>query len=150
MVYWFIGQPGSGKTTMAQMLSKHLIYLGAKPIFLDGDDLRKMSSGGYGPETFTKEYRIEQTRFLQKLVKHLHDQGFVVIVSTVNPYKDVREEFKTLMAYDITEVYVYTRGFRIRQEKWVENFEEPTGNCVMLDTTGLQPFESFEKLWDSL
>ena len=36
MIYWFTGQPGSGKTTLAVELIKHL----DNPIHVDGDNLR--------------------------------------------------------------------------------------------------------------
>ena len=37
MIYWFTGQPGSGKTTMANWMEAHLIH---KVITIDGDDIR--------------------------------------------------------------------------------------------------------------
>ena len=36
MIYWFTGQPGAGKTTLALELIKHL----SNPIHIDGDNLR--------------------------------------------------------------------------------------------------------------
>ena len=36
MIYWFTGQPGAGKTTLALELIKHL----DNPIHIDGDNLR--------------------------------------------------------------------------------------------------------------
>ena len=36
MIYWFTGQPGAGKTTLAVELIKHL----DNPIHIDGDNLK--------------------------------------------------------------------------------------------------------------
>ena len=38
MIYWFTGQPGSGKTTLAQKLYHHSLTLPDEVIHLDGDD----------------------------------------------------------------------------------------------------------------
>ena len=124
MIYWFIGQPGCGKTTLAKRLKKYFELQNRPAIHLDGDDLRKIYGNAYGKECFTKEYRLEWTRILQRFTAHLADQGVTVIVSTVNPYKEVREEFKQSRK-DVKEIYVFCEG-RVRQEYWVQDYEPPT------------------------
>ena len=39
MIYWFTGQPGHGKTTLAKALITHLQGQGVEPFHVDGDDL---------------------------------------------------------------------------------------------------------------
>ena len=39
MIYWFTGQPGAGKTTLADWLATHYH---TKAIKIDGDDIRKI------------------------------------------------------------------------------------------------------------
>jgi adenylylsulfate kinase len=151
MIYWFIGQPGSGKTTLAKRLKKYFNLIGKASIHLDGDDLRKIFGNAYATGNFTKAYRLEHTMALQRMVAHLADQGVNVIVSTVNPYRDIREEFKKSRK-DITEIYVFCEG-RVRQEYWVKDYEPPTiidAQCKWINTTGKTEEESFEWLCDAL
>jgi adenylylsulfate kinase len=147
MIYWYIGQPGCGKTTLAKLHQKYFYDGGSRVIHLDGDDLRKIFSTSYkDKENFTKEYRIEQTRILQKMVAYIADQGFNIIISTVNPYREVREEFKKSRK-DVKEIYVTTSDVRGRESYWVKDFEEPLDNFTSAVTgNGKTPFEVLQNL----
>lgn len=105
MIYWFIGQPCTGKSTLAKLFKQRrekVIHC----VSFDGDDLRNIFGGTYSKEHFTKEYRIEQTRCLQRLVEYIESQGYCVIISTVNPYRAVREELKSRNK-EVQEIYVW-------------------------------------------
>lgn len=134
MIYWFIGQPGCGKTTLARRLKKHFDSKGVPALHLDDDDLRKLY-GAYSKEHFTKEYRIEWNRILQRFTNYFASQGINIIVSTVNPYRDVREEFKASRP-DIREIFVYTDDVRGRENFHVKEFEEPLTNYTAIKTGG--------------
>ena len=151
MIYWLIGQPCSGKTTLANLLAAKL-RVKYRVLHLDGDDLRKIfgNDKGYAPETFTKEYRIEQTRVLQKLVRLVCSQGIVVIVSTVNPYRDVREEFKNDGTGTVVEILVHKTDTRERESFNVADFEIPLSNFISVNTTGKTPEESLKELCQNL
>jgi len=151
MIYWFIGQPGCGKTTLAKRLASELRAKGSAVLHLDGDNLRKIFAVPYDkPENFTKEYRIEQTRALQRFVAHIADQGIDVIVSTVNPYRDVREEFKG-SRNDVVEIHVFTGEIRGREKYHVPDFELPHGRCIEVLTGGTWDEEAaFRRLYASL
>ena len=135
MIYWFIGQPGCGKTTLARRLKMNFDAQNVPAIHLDGDDLRKIFGNAYGKEHFTKDYRIEWTRTLQRFVAHVADQGVNVIVSTVNPYLDVREGFKDSRS-DVKEIYITTDDIRGRESYFVEDFEPPVTNYTAILTGG--------------
>lgn len=125
MIYWFIGQPGCGKTTLARRLKKKFDADGVAAVHFDGDELRKLFGVSYAKKkNFTKKYRIEQTRLLQQLVAHISDQNVHVIVSTVNPYCAVREEFKKSRK-DVKEIHIHTDDIRGRESYFVKDFEPP-------------------------
>jgi len=44
MIYWFTGQPGSGKTTLASALKSALQKRGRPVVHLDGEFLRELVS----------------------------------------------------------------------------------------------------------
>ena len=44
MIYWFTGQPGHGKTTLAKALIAQLKRGGYTPYHIDGDDLRNITN----------------------------------------------------------------------------------------------------------
>ena len=102
MIYWFIGQPECGKTTLAKKLKQVI----PTALYLDGDELRRIFKTNNPVEHFTREWREEQTRILQRFIAHIADQGIIVIIATVNPYRNIREEFKKSRT-DILEIYVH-------------------------------------------
>jgi len=149
MIYWLIGQPGSGKSTLARRLKEKLDSNNTPAIHLDGDDLRKIFEVPYTKENLTKEYRITQTKALQRFVAHIADQGINVVVSTVNPYKDIREEFKNSRK-DIKEIYVTTDEVRGREHFHVKDFEMPKMNYIVIITHGKRKEDDTFEIFCSL
>jgi len=150
MIYWFIGQPGCGKTTLAKRLKSEFESKGSETILhIDGDNLREIFGNSYNKENFTKEYRIQQTEILQRLIGHIADQGITVIVSTVNPYREVRDKFKK-SRFGVKEIYVFTSEVRGRESFHCKEFEEPLENFIPVCTTGITPEESLRILWNSI
>ena len=141
MIYWFIGQPACGKTTLAKMFKPSV----PKCLYMDGDDLRKIFGNAYGPEHFTKEYRQQWTRTLQKFVGYIADQGINVVIATVNPYRDIREEFKSSRK-DVVEIYVHKTDASQREYFNVSDYEEPLTNFISINTTGHTPEQSLQEL----
>jgi adenylylsulfate kinase-like enzyme len=146
MIYWFTGQPGSGKTTIGSKL-KDLLQTEKrnwrKDVFhIDGDDLREL--------TLNKDYseagRIQNIKNAQLLSYFLQNKGCDVVVSLVSPYKNLREEFKAECGDSIVEIYVHTNRKRQREQFKVENYEAPNENFFDLDTTSENSTNSFTRL----
>ena len=136
MIYWFTGQPSSGKTTLANLLKKE------KPgaFRIDGDDMRELFSN----KDYSIKGRVENVGTAQRIAQYLHNQGKDVIVSLVSPYIDQREDFKQLMGKDITEIYVHCNDIRERDHFKSIAYVPPFSNYIDINTTFDSPEESFQ------
>ena len=143
MIYWFTGQPSSGKTTLAKMLENHItdnVY------WIDGDDLRDLTTN----KDYSINGRVNNVNTAQKIAHYLHNQGQHVIVSLVAPYIDQREDFKALMGDQIIEFYVHTSESRERDHFKAIAYTPPLANFVDIDTTHDTEEQSFEKVLDAI
>ena len=144
MIYWFTGQPGHGKTTLAIALIEHLRAEGTEPFHVDGDDLRALTSNA----DYSRAGREANIRRAQIIAHYLQNQGRTVVVSLVAPYRGIREELKAHA--DVTEVYVHTSEQRGREEKHAKDYEPPLANFIEIDTTGRTEEESLQELLSQL
>jgi adenylylsulfate kinase len=144
MIYWFTGQPGHGKTTLALALIEHLRTQGTEPFHVDGDDLRALTANA----DYSRAGREANIRRAQTIAHYLQNQGRTVVVSLVAPYRDIREELKAHA--QVTEVYVHTTERRGREEKHAKDYEPPLANFIAIDTTGRSEEESLKELLDQL
>ncbi len=136
MIYLFIGQPGSGKTTMAKMLQ---MYLGHHMFHIDGDKMRKLF-----PNTdYTKEGRVRNIEKAFDVARYLVSENKSVIISMVAPYRELRETLK--QDCNVKEIYLYTTKKRGRETYFVDDFEEPSENFNSVCTDG-EPRETFREI----
>ena len=140
MIYWFTGQPGHGKTTLAKAMLDHLVSKGIEAFHVDGDDLRALTTNA----DYSRGGRENNIRRAQLLAHYLQSKGHTVVVSLVAPYRDIREELKA--AADVTEVYVHTTETRGREEKHASDYEAPLTNFIDIDTTGKSVEESLQEV----
>jgi adenylylsulfate kinase len=85
MIVLVIGLPGSGKTALAEQLSKR-----TNSVHLNGDDVRSELSSDLG---FSHEDRLEQARRIGSMARILARQGFDVVVDFVCPTNETRLSF---------------------------------------------------------
>ena len=142
MIYWFTGQPGAGKTVLANMLKKEL----PNAFRIDGDEMRDLFTN----KDYTINGRVVNVGTAQKIAHYLHNQGHDVIVSLVAPYIDQREGFKAVLGNNIKEIYVHTTEKRERDHFKAIAYVAPTKNFIDIDTTNDTPEESLKKILDAI
>ena len=144
MIYWFTGQPGHGKTTLAKALIAHLRAQGTEPFHVDGDDLRALTANA----DYSRAGREANIRRAQTIAHYLQNQGRTAVDSLVAPYRDIREELKANA--EVTEVYVHTTEKRGREDRHATDYEAPLENFIDIDTTGRSEEDSLKELLDRL
>ena len=140
MIYWFTGQPGSGKTVLANMLKEKYLPHAYR---IDGDEMRELFTN----KDYSIKGRITNVDAAQKIAHYLHNQGKDVIVSLVSPYLDQREEFKDIMGWQLHEIFVHydlDKGLRGRENYHVSQFQKPDFDYTNIDTTNHTPEESLK------
>ena len=136
MIFWFTGQPGSGKTTLGKALLEKL----GDVFHIDGDDLRGLSAN----VDYSEQGRISNIRTAQSIAMYLDNKGKNVVVSVVAPYKCLREEFKD--RHNVNEIYVHTSEIRGREHFFAEDYEKPEENFLEIDTTDVSVEECILKV----
>ena len=143
MIIWFTGQPGSGKTTLANSIIQRLSKENMKIINLDGDDLRNINKN----KDYSKEGRIKNISTAISIMRFLSNKQYLCVVSIVAPYKFLRDELKD--EFPFLEVYLYTSEIRGREEFFAKDYEIPTDpNTLKINTGDLNIEESTEKVFN--
>ena len=145
MIIWLTGQPGSGKTTLANSLIDNLSKekSNIKIINLDGDDLRKINKN----KDYSKEGRIKNISTAISIMRFLANKGYLCIVSIVAPYKFLRDELKK--EFPFIEVYLHTSEIRGREQYFAKDYEIPTDpKTLRLDTGELSIEECTNQILD--
>tara|TARA_B100001094_G_scaffold73689_1_gene70022 strand:- start:1669 stop:2109 length:441 start_codon:yes stop_codon:yes gene_type:complete len=124
MILWLTGQPGSGKTTLCKEFSEKVIYsqhyLKNKILHIDGDDLRDVLDN----KDYSEKGRRKNIQFAIDMAKVMENKGYLVLVSLVSPYRDMR----------IGEVFYLHSTRDLRKDYHVENYEPPIENFTKINT----------------
>ena len=97
VVLWLTGLSGSGKSTIAMALEKHLLMQGIWVTTLDGDNIRHGLCGDLG---FSPQARSENLRRVGHVAKLFYDAGLVTICSFVSPRLADRRNIRQIFPMD--------------------------------------------------
>ena len=126
MIYWFTGQPGSGKTTLAKAMIEECAD---QCIHIDGDNLREI----FQNFDYTEKGRRKNIQTVLDICRFLDSKNFTIVVSVVAPYREMRESLKK--TNDVTEIYVHTSKIRGREKYFVDTYEPPIKDFIDIDTS---------------
>jgi adenylylsulfate kinase len=145
---WFTGLSGAGKTTIARRVECELRIRQCPVEVLDGDIVRTHLSKGLG---FSKEDRDTNIRRIGFVASLLSRNGVISIVSAISPYRDVREEVRTMTdtfvevyvsaplkvceLRDVKGLYAQARAGKIKQFTGIDDpYEQPLNPEIVCET----------------
>jgi len=106
LTWWLTGQPGAGKTTLANELAERLRQQHLPVCVLDGDVIRKGLSADLG---FGSVARRENIRRVAEMARLLNDAGVYAIAALVSPAREDRSMARAIVGPDrFIEVHVAT------------------------------------------
>jgi adenylylsulfate kinase len=158
---WFTGLSGSGKSTITGILVKELEARGSRIEVLDGDIVRENLSKGLG---FSKEDRDTNIRRIAFVADLLSRNEVPVITAAISPYREIRDEARSMMdgrfieAYvqasveecekrDVKGLYKKARAGEIKEFTGVSDpYEPPEDPELVLDTENQTPEESARQI----
>ena len=163
---WLTGLSASGKSTVANLLERHLVIEGRHTYLLDGDNVRHGLNRDLG---FTEADRVENIRRVAEVSRLMVDAGLIVIVSFISPFQSERDFARSLFEPgDFMEIFVdasveacarrdpkglYAKAMRgeIRNFTGFDSpYEKPERPDLRLDTEKLSPDECVELVVRSL
>ena len=103
-IVWFTGLSGAGKSTIANLVERHLHGLGRHTFVLDGDNIRHGLSKDLG---FTDADRAENVRRVANVARLMAEAGLVVLVALISPTRLERETAREIAGdVDFLEIFV--------------------------------------------
>lgn len=144
MIYSFFGQPESGKTTLGISLYKYLkkVYGWEYQLYMiDGDKLRELITN----KDYSNKGRKENIIAANNIATYLNHNGADVIISMVNPFRDLRASLKKANKNDVKEIYLISDRVN-KLEFHVENFEIPKNPDLTLNTSQLTIQQCLNKI----
>jgi bifunctional enzyme CysN/CysC len=103
---WLTGLSASGKSTIANLLEKHLYAMGQHTYLLDGDNVRHGLNRDLG---FSDADSVENIRRVAEVTRLMIDAGLIVLVSFISPFKAERRMARDLFGTgQFVEVFVDT------------------------------------------
>ena len=139
-VIWMTGLSGSGKTTVAKGVERHLHSQGILNQLLDGDNIRVGISNNL---TFSSEDRAENIRRISEVSKLFMNCGVVTLNCFVSPTIEIRNIAKEIIgAENFIEVYI-NASVATCEGRDVKGLYQKARKGEIKDFTGISaPFEA--------
>jgi len=164
LAVWMTGLSGSGKSTVAKGLERHLHEHGFLTQMLDGDNIRVGINNNLG---FSEEDRTENIRRIAEISKLFVNCGIITLNCFVSPTREMREMAKDIIGADnfievfinasvaecekrdVKGLYAKARQGEIKNFTGVDSpFEDPTSAALEVNTVELSIDESIKKVLD--
>jgi len=130
-IYWFTGQNGVGKTTLANKLK----------------DFLQTQKRNWRKDVFLIDFEHpSQLGEAQIISTFLLENNCDVVVAITDTSKQHRDEFKALVNDRFVELYIHSNRKKSKELAKVSGYEAPTENFFDIDTTSDNPTQSFTKL----
>ncbi|MDH3668926.1 MAG: adenylyl-sulfate kinase [Paracoccaceae bacterium] len=161
-ILWFTGLSGSGKSTIADIVSQKLHALERHTATLDGDNVRHGLNRDLG---FTDVDRVENIRRIAEVSKLMVDAGLIVLTSFISPFRAERQMARSIVETDeFVEIYIDTplaeaerrdakglykkaRAGEIKNFTGIDSpYEPPRRAEIVVDTMRLGPEEAAENI----
>ena len=164
-VLWMYGLSGSGKSTIAAALERHLHEAGRFVMILDGDNFRHGLNSDLG---FSDEDRAENVRRVSEVAKMLAQSGIIVLVSVITPKQKLRDLARSIVGDVFADVYIRAsyetcarrdpKGLyakvaagEIKQFTGKDSgFEEPTKPDLLINTEEVEPDKAVQIILEKL
>ena len=141
-VVWMTGLSGSGKTTIAKGVERHLHSQGILNQLLDGDNIRVGISNNL---TFSSEGRGENIRRISEVSKLFMNCGVVTLNCFVSPTIEIRDIAKEIIGREnFIEVYI-NASVETCESRDIKGLYKKARRGEIKDFTGISsPFEAPE------
>jgi bifunctional enzyme CysN/CysC len=165
-VLWLTGLSGAGKSTIADLVEKHLLAHGRHTMLLDGDNVRHGLNRDLG---FTDVDRVENIRRVGEVAKLMTEAGLIVVCSFISPFQAERQMVRELieptafievfidtpidecMRRDPKGLYAKAKAGRIGNFTGIDSpYEPPAIPELRIDTLALAPEEAAARIIDAL
>lgn len=165
IVLQFTGKSYTGKTTIAKSMARYLGRLGYKIKIIDENDYNTTLNRDLGDTKLEKE---EALRRMFKFANILRTDFDIIIVSAINPYDDLRNEFKEkhnflIIHIDCENETLINRDIHGNINRLIKHdldldgfdvlesdFEKVTNADLVINTSNMSVNDAFEELMNFL
>ena len=144
MIILIMGQPASGKTTLAQEFirikeEERKFFQEPRYINIDGDKWRNITKN----KDYSKEGRLRNLKGAFDMALYLETIEIIPIISMVTPYQELRD-YLSKNSQRLVQIYLEYNVDRGRNDKFALDFEKPIGDILSLNTSKLSIEECIE------
>jgi adenylylsulfate kinase len=144
MIILLMGQPASGKTTLAKELirikdEERKFFQEPQYINVDGDKWREITKN----TDYSKEGRLRNLKGAFDMALYMETLGFIPVISMVTPYQELREYLKS-NSQKLIQVFLEYNEDRGRNEKFALDFQKPKEDILSLNTSQLSISDCIE------